>query len=375
MKRIFKTILICLVLITALTIDAQAETLEELSSASGAYSLGENLPEEVNDALEQIGISSADFSTTQDLSFTNILGYLLNTAAEEAGEILPSLCAVLAMLLLYSLFAGVFDSVSNPALSSVLSVISALCIACVLMLPVSELIESAGNAIKISANFMLAFIPVMTAILVSAGQTATGGGYCSMMILAAEGVAQFFSKLISPLLSCFLTLGISSSIVPDIKLSSLLGFFSKTVKWLMSFVFTLFTSLLTLKSLYSSSVDNVSARAVRYTMSSFVPVVGGALSEAYRTVHGSVGILKSGVGVFVIIAVITVFIPVIIRLSIWLFAVNMCKCFAETTSLQSPMVMLSSISTVLSLLLSVIFCIIALFIITTALIITIGGAV
>lgn len=374
MKRILKIILLCIAFILLLTVNVHADELDDLASASGAYSLGDNLPEEVNDALEQMGLSGEDFSTAQDLSFTNILNYLLSTAGSEAGEILPSVCVVLAILLLYSVFNGVFDSVSNPALSSVLSVVSALCIACVLLFPVSDLIESAGSAISISADFMLAFIPVMTAVLISSGQAVTGSGYSAMMVLAAEGVGQIFSKLISPLLSCFLTLGISSSIVPEIKLGSLLDFFSKSVKWIMSFVFTLFTALLTLKSLYSSSVDNVSSRAVRYTMSSFVPVVGGALSEAYRTVHGSVGILKSGVGVFVIIAVVAVFVPVITRLLVWLFTVNMCKCFAETTSLQSPLLMLSSISTVLSLLLSVIFCIIALFIITTALIITIGGA-
>ena len=169
-------------------------------------------------------------------------------------------------------------------------------------------------------------------------------------------------------------MSIKGQVVPDIKLSGLMNSFSKTIKWLMSFVFTLFTALLTLKSVFSSSVDNVSARAVRYTMSSFIPVVGGALSEAYRTVHGSVGVLKSGVGVFVIIAVVFVFVPVIIRLIVWLITVNLCKTFAEVTSLQSPGLMLSSVSTVLSLLLSVVFCIIALFVITTALIMMIGGA-
>lgn len=374
MKRIVKTVLLCLILIFTLTLNVKAETLEDLSKASGAYSLAENLPEEVNEALDEMGLSGSDFSTAQDLSFTKILGYLINTAGNEAGEILPSVCVVLAILLLYSIFSSVFESVSTPSLSSVLSVVSALCIACVLLFPVSDLIETADNSIKIAADFMLAFIPVMTAVLICAGQTVTGSGYSAMMVLAAEGVGQFFSKVISPLLSCFLALGISSSIVPEIKLGSIVNFFSKSVKWIMSFVFTLFTALLTLKSLYSNSVDNVSSRAVRYTMSSFVPVVGGALSEAYRTVHGSVGVLKSGVGVFVIIAVVTVFIPVIIKLLVWLFTVNMCKCFAETANLQSPLLMLGSVSTVLSLLLSVILCIIALFIITTALIITIGGA-
>ncbi len=375
MKRIFKITFLVFLLVLLLTLNVKAETLESLSEASGATTLSEKLPDEINEILEEIGVNGNDITTIQNVTFSGVIKSLTAKVTEEAGEILPSVSIVLAILLLYSVFNGVFESVSNPALSTVLSVVSALCIACVLLVPVTDLIQKAGSAIEISSNFMLAFIPVMSAVLISAGETATGSGYSAMMVIAAEGVGQYFSKIISPLLSCFLTLGISTAVVPDIKLSGLMNLFSKTVKWLMSFVFTLFTALLTLKSIFSSSVDNVSSRAVRYTMSSFIPVVGGALSEAYRTVHGSVGVLKSGVGVFVIIAVVFVFIPVIIRLIVWLFTVNICKTFAETTSLQSPALMLTAVSTVLSLLLSVIFCIIALFVITTALIMIIGGAV
>lgn len=375
MKKVIAVISLCIVLILVFVVNVSAEEYTDLSDISGAYSLGDSLPEDAKEALENIGISSKDFSSVSDLSFSNVIAYMLSAIGSEAGEVFPQACWVLAILLLYSLFSGVFDSVSNPSLSSILSVVSALCIACVLLFPVTSLVDAAKDAITVSADFMLAFIPVMTGVLICSGQAASGSGYCAMMVFAAEGVGQLFSKLISPLLSCFLALGVTSSLVPDVKIGTMVGFFSKSVKWLMSFVFTLFTGLLTLKSVYSTSVDNVSSRAVRYTVSSFVPVVGGALSEAYRTVHASVGILKSGVGVFVIIAVIIVFLPVLVRLCVWIFTVNMCKCFAETTNLQSPLSMLSSISTVLSLLLSVILCVMALFIITTALIITIGGGV
>lgn len=374
MKRICKISLMVFILIVLLSFNVKADTLESLSEASGAVKLSENLPDEINEILNDIGVNSNDLSSIENVTFSGIIKSLTAKAAEEAGDILPTVSVVIAVLLLYSMFNGVFGSISNPSLSTVLSVVSALCIACVLLVPVTDLIQKAGAAIEVSSNFMLAFIPVMTAVLISAGQSTTGSGYSAMMVVAAEGVGQYFSKIISPLLSCFMTLGISTAVVPDIKLSGLMNSFSKTVKWLMSFVFTLFTALLTLKSVFSSSVDNVSARAVRYTMSSFIPVVGGALSEAYRTVHGSVGVLKSGVGVFVIIAVVFVFVPVIIRLIVWLITVNLCKTFAEVTSLQSPGLMLSSVSTVLSLLLSVVFCIIALFVITTALIMMIGGA-
>lgn len=373
MKKTVITLILILLFICLLYFSVSAETLEELNKASGAYSLGENLPDEIINDLEEFGINSSDPTSVQNFSFNDILGFLINTANNEIGGILPSICVVLAILLLYSMFSGVFDGITSPSLSSVLSVVSALSLACVLLFPVCSLIESANRAITVSADFMLAYLPVMTAILISAGQNATGSGYSAMMVLAAESVSQFFSKIISPLLNCLLALGISTAIIPEIKLTGLVNFLSKSVKWLMSFVFMLFTAMLTLKSIFSSSIDNVSSRAVRYTVSSFVPVVGGALSEAYRTIHGSVGVLKSGVGVFVIIAVITVFIPVVVKLLVWLCTISLCKSFAETTNLSAPCQMLSSISTVISLILSVIICVVALFVITTALIITIGG--
>ena len=108
-------------------------------------------------------------------------------------------------------------------------------------------------------------------------------------------------------------------------------------------------------------------------MSSFIPVVGAALSEAYKTVQGSVNILKHGIGIFVIFAVAAVFLPVIMKLTLWSFSVSVCKSVSVMLSLSVPTRMLSGVSTVLSVLLATLICIMALFIISTALIITAGG--
>ena len=108
-------------------------------------------------------------------------------------------------------------------------------------------------------------------------------------------------------------------------------------------------------------------------MSSFIPVVGAALSEAYKTVQGSVNILKNGIGVFVIFAVAVVFLPIILRLTLWNFSISVCKTLCQMLSLNEPFRMLCGVSTVLSVLLAVLLCIMALFIISTALIITAGG--
>ena len=369
MKR-FCLLLIIAFILLVVPFSVAASGQEELIDTS---SVSDALPSDVRNALKELGISAEDLSSVSEASFSSLLGYTGKILAQESKALAPSVSVLLAVMVIYSLFRGFFDSVATSELEPVISVVAALCISAVILIPVSGVISLAGSMVKTASDFMLAFAPVMAAVLITDGQTATGSGYASLMIMCAQGVAQFFSKFITPVLSAFLSLSVASSVVPDINITSVVAFFSKTIKWLVSFVFTLFTGFLTLKTVYTSSVDNLSTRAVRYTMSSFVPVVGGALSEAYRTVHAGVKLLKSGVGIFVIIAVFIMFAPILAKLIVWLLSVNLCKTFSQVSSLGAPYSILSCVSTVLSLMLSVILCIVALFVITTALIITIGG--
>ena len=52
-------------------ISVSADNENDLGDVSGAYSLGDNLPDDVKKSLEEIGVSSEDFSTISNLSFGN----------------------------------------------------------------------------------------------------------------------------------------------------------------------------------------------------------------------------------------------------------------------------------------------------------------
>lgn len=331
------------------------------------------LPAEAQDTLRNIGLDSIDGYTLDNVTFQGIMTEIISLAATQGAGVFTSLALIIAVLLLYSLTDSFFQNITANTMNEVLSVVSALCIACALVIPVTEVIDVAGDAILSASNFMLAFIPVMLAVLISCGKTLSGSGYYSLMVFAAEGIAQLSSKFITPMLNVFLGVSICSTIVPQVHLESVTDLFAKTMKWLLSFTFTVFSAFLTFKTLISTAVDSVSTRAVRFTMSSFIPVVGAALSEAYKTVQGSVNILKNGMGIFVIFAVAAVFLPVILRLTLWNFSVSICKSISLMLSLSVPTKMLSGVSTVLSVLLAVLLCIMALFIISTALIMTAGG--
>lgn len=346
---------------------------DELYDSLQLNELYQSLPKSAQDSLARMGIEDVSVGSVSELTLSLFVGEVLAIAGEQSVGVLASLSMTVAVLLIYSLVEGFTQSLANDSSREVLSVVCALCIACALVIPVTDLIDTANKAIYAASDFMLAYVPVMVAVLVSCGRTLSGSGYYTLMIAAAEGISRLSSKFITPMLNVFLGVSISSAVTPAIRLDSLTSMFSKTIKWLLSFSFTIFSAFLTFKTLITTSIDSVSTRAVRYTLSSFIPVVGSALSEAYKTVQGSVNILKNGVGVFVIIAVSAVFLPVILRLMLWIFSVGICRSFAQIINLGLPVNMLSSVSTVLSVLLAVILCIMALFIISTALIVTVGG--
>lgn len=346
---------------------------DELSESLGVDKLYSVLSDDVKTVLSELGIEEVNAQSLADVKFSDTLEVVSKIAQKQSLAVFSSLGIIIAVLLLYALVEGFLQSMTSQTMREVLSVVCTLCIACALVLPITDVIGSADEAIRVSAEFMLLFVPLMVAVLVSCGRVLSGSGYYSMLVFTAEGIAQLSSKVITPMLNVFLGVSLCTTIVPGLKLDSLTDLFSKTIKWLLSFSFTIFSALLTFRTLITTSIDNVSTRAVRFTMSSFIPVVGAALSEAYKTVQGSVMILKNGIGVFVIMTIGIVFLPIVLRLFLWSFALSLCRTISEILGVSVPGRLLKSLSTVLSVLLAVVLCVMALFIISTALIITVGG--
>lgn len=220
---------------------------------------------------------------------------------------------------------------------------------------------------------MLAYVPVMAVIMASSGSVAGSASYYAVMIGAGEGVSQLSSKIIVPLLNMFLGLSITSSVSPSVNLSGFMSMISKSVKWLLGFAMTIFTAVLTFRQLISVSVDNVSTRAVRFTLNSFIPIVGSALSDAYKVVQGSIGLLKSGIGIIVILSVTIVFMPMILQGVMWMFTLWIGKSTAEVLNLNGPAKLLENISSVFSTLIAVLLCIMSIYILSTAAVIMLGG--
>lgn len=378
MKKTVVFLLFLLIFIFILPNQANAleqnKTFESLLNQSNAESLIEQLPKSSKESLENIGADTADVYKLSNLSFFDFVKEILSVFAGQAKAPLKTIGTVLAIMLLYAVFDSYKDSLKISPTQQVLDSVVTLCITCAIVIPITSVIAYATSAIKSAGTFILSYIPIMAVVLIASGRQLAGSSYYASMIIAGEGVVQISSNVITPVINGFLGISVTSAVTPNINLKGVTQLLNKLIKWSLAFIMTIFSGFLTFKSIIATAVDNVSVRAVRFTLSSFIPIVGSALSEAYKTVQSSVNMLKSGIGVLVIIAVGFIFLPVISQCLIWMISLNISKSVGEVLNLTLPCTLIGNVMSVISTLFAVITCIMSVFIISTAVILMAGGA-
>src|SRR5574344_1955645 len=263
---------------------------------SGADELYGMLPGDTQKSLQKVGVDSLDWRQLNALNFSSIFSAIMSIAGQQGITPFNSMSHVLAIIILCALLQSFKTSFSSAPLGGMLGEISTICICAVLIYPISVTISTAAAVINSSASFILLFVPVMVGIMISSGQAVTGASYYSVMMCAGNVVAQTASGLLVPLLNVFLGISVVGTVSSKINLKVVCALIEKVVKWILTFAMSVFVTLLTMQTFIGSSADSTGVRAARFAISSFVPLVGGALSEAFQTVQGCLKLLKSGVG-------------------------------------------------------------------------------
>ena len=335
---------------------------------SGVY---QNLSDEASRALSELGVTSADADALSALSFENVMAALSKMAGSGMTAPLKGLLTMTAVLLLCSMLTAYQNSLTESG--ETVQTVAVLCLSGAVAVPAVGFIGTAGDVIAQCANLFLAYIPIMAVMLAASGKAVSAASYQALTVAAGQGVMRVSSDMILPLLHIFLGIAVSSGIAPQVGLGGFLSLITKLTKWLLGFVMAIFTAVLSLRQAASGALDSLGSKAARFALSSFVPVVGSALSEAYKTVQGSLHVLRSGLGIFVILALAFTFLPVLLQGLGWSLCLFVGKALAEALGVSHCAKLLEALGTVFSTLTAVLLCVPAVLLIATAAAFAIGG--
>ncbi len=372
MKR-FRIAAIILFLITLLTIPVSAEQGDSVRSqmdASGAAELFDDLPQETRALFEELGIGEIDFSTLFNTSPRALGEMFLNLIQGKLENPLKTALQILGVLILLAIVDSLLDEKNSQA-GKVMALLSALFLSIVLVPRVMECLSHTCAAISLSSDFMLAFIPVYAAIVAASGNPALALSSQTLLFGFAQAIAQFSAYFLKPSIGILLALSMISTLSPVFDFNGITNMIKKTATVTLGFLSTVFAGLLSIKGLLAGAADSAAAKGAKFLIGSFVPVVGGAVSDALGSIVSSLSLVRGATGAFGILAILLIALPVFAELLLWLLTLNLCAVGADLFGQGKAAALLRSIASALVILGAILLFNAVLLIISTALMLSV----
>lgn len=313
MKRIL--LLLTLSVLFSGCVFCAAAAQDELSAAAAETgdALSSLPDDDTADTLEDFGLADVSPDGVFDLSWKGVRAFF-STTLHDSLRAQSRACALsLSLLLLIACLRALLQSEGENGAFDLLS----LCAVTVQMAAMLHTCVSAAAALLQKAGgLMQGFVPVYAGLLAFSGHAGAALSYQTLCFALAQGISWFASQLFVPLLGFFFCLGISFSLNDTIRTPAFLSAVTKAAAVGLGLASGVFAGVLTIRQVLSGAVDSASLRGARFLVGSLVPVVGGAMSDAYSAVLCSIDLIKGSALVFLFAALLAMHLPVLLQLLI-----------------------------------------------------------
>lgn len=378
MKNILK-ILICIFIILVcgrLTFANENNDFGEIYNsqytASNAPNLANKIPKESKKILNGIEIKTPEWKNFSNISFQKIFEKIFEIMKEKILGSRSSFFSIIFIILIHSVLCNFKSSFGSKEILKVMDLVSVLCVCAAIINPIVRCVIYSSESIQSASEFTLCSVPVISSIMVASGHTISATSYQTLVILVGQVIACVSKFFLIPIINVLFGMSVISSISPNTNLESFCKTICNFLKTTLKFISYIFTSILALQNLVTRSADNLGISTVKFAIDNCVPIVGGALSDSFSTVHACLNLLKSGVCAFGIIACGAIFLPVIIECFTWIAFLNISIGTVDILGLKKINSIFSSAKNIISINLAIILCVLSILTVSCFVLILIG---
>lgn len=221
-------------------------------------------------------------------------------------------------ILIVCIAVGLLKNLSSSFEEQSVSKLGNLVISCVIVALCLQNIIIVYNLCSQTMTDMTRLMEVLIALLVPL--VLVTGGIASAGVLQAVllGALTFFTVLMTRLilpatfLSGIFVLANSFTDKPYIK--KMAGFLRTFAVTAMGMIVTILSGISALQGMATGSADTVLLKTARFSLDNFIPVIGGFASDSVDLIMSCTKVIKSGVGIFGLLILLTMLLVPLIKL-------------------------------------------------------------
>lgn len=324
----------------------------------GFSQLTDLLPKDTREELPSEGVfedsEGAAAALLEFLEGRRLLSTLSQMVKDELFSSVKLFASICGLLLISSVVSALCRSFLSDALSGAFNFCSVTVIFASVIHMQREHILAAEQFFERLGVLMNAMVPVTGTVWAMGGNLTTasvGTTQLYFLVSICEGLC---AKSIVPVCCVLTALAICNTLCPEMGLKGLMGAFKKIYSFLLGGIMTLLVASLSAQTALTAAADSTAAKAARLVSANIIPVVGGSVGETLRTVATGVRYLKSVVGVWGIVFIALLVLPVLLSLIFTRLAFLLSSGVADMLGCETEEKLLTEIGGIYALMVAVV---------------------
>ena len=282
--------------------------------------------------------------------FTELVNIVCGGFIDELLNSIPMCASIILICVLSSTLTRFSSKFAQNSIQKIIRFVT-VCIVLVIMLSATlGYSDEVLNTVGTLQNFANVIFPILVTLLTVVGGANVVGIFSPFVAIFSTLILNGVEGVIFPIFFACLALSVVGNVTDSVKLDKLREFLSSTGKWILGLVFGLFTTFLSGQALVGSAIDGVSVKATKFALSSYVPILGGYLSEGFDFVMAGSVLIKNAVGLTGIVVLAVIILLPLVKFVVFSLALKLTSGIVESLGDDSIAKMIGGVSSSLNIL-------------------------
>lgn len=270
-------------------------------------------------------VINGEFKIGQKSVFSSIL----NLIFDDILKFIPMLASIVVIAIVCGFVSNLRGENNAKSIGDIIHFLCYGVIIILIMGGVVNLINITTSTLNFLKGQMEVVFPILLTIMTAIGGTASVAVYQPAVALLSSFIMQIFTSVLMPIFIFILIFTIISNLTSTVKLDKFSKFLGSTFKWIIGGVFTIFMAFLAIQGITASTYDGVSIRTAKYAMRSYIPLLGGYLSEGFDVILASSVLIKNAIGASGLLLMFAVILSPIIQIIVFSLILKLAAAILE----------------------------------------------
>lgn len=318
------------------------KTVEGVYETANESEVEKQLGDKIDDILGDIDSSELDEFLSNDFeldfigtnSFLDIVkGILTNKYFTEYNSLFSGIISLFfnnikeVFIFFFSLFMiiiinQIFDSFCENKygdFKKVVNIIFSLVVAIQILALLKDVSSVVEGVISKTFSFSEKLFPILLGLVLLSGANGTYSVYSTLSSYLIESGLYIFKFVLMPIVSSIIILSILSIAFRNDKFSKLISLLKSIFKYIIVAFFAILGIFSTINMFSSGVSDGVNYKLTKFALKSYIPIIGGYVSDGFDFVHTCSVLVKNSFGICGVIVLFLSILKPFVVCAIYIF--------------------------------------------------------